>query len=247
MDDYKNVKTVAILTAAGVGSRMHISVPKQFLTVEEKPIIVYTMEAFQNHPAVDEIVVACLAGYESLLKAYATEYGITKLRAVVTGGATGQESITNCLNFLKEDGLEDGAIVMIHDGNRPLVPSSVITESIATCYNNGNAVAHVPSTEVIVISHDQKTCDSQIDRDVVKRTQTPHTGRFGDVYADYQKMIEMGKTGVVAYAQVLMDLGKKVYLSLGSEKNFKITTQEDLDMLKALVSHNQGYSRVLKK
>ncbi len=228
-------KTVALLTAAGVGSRMNMEVPKQFYTVMDKPIIIYTLEAFENHPSIDEIIVACLKEWIAPLTAFAKQNGITKLKYVVPGGATGQESITNCLNCLKENGLRDNDIVMVHDGNRPLVSNDVISSSIATCISKGNAVAHVPCNEVIVTTEDQEKCDDQLDRDHVKRTQTPHTCRFGEMYEDYQEMIRRGETGVVAPCSVWMKLGKPTYLSPGSEFNFKITRREDLELFEALV------------
>lgn len=233
-NDY-NVKTVALLTAAGVGSRMHNNIPKQFITVENKPIIIYTLEAFENHPSIDEIIVACLEGWIPVLQAYAKENGITKLKYIIPGGKTGQESITNCLNYLKENGLKDNDIVMVHDGNRPLISDNVISESIATCISKGNAVAHVPCNEVIVLTEDQEKCGSQLNRDIVKRTQTPHTCRFGEMYNDYQEMIKRNQLSIVAPCSVWMNLGKQVWLSPGSELNFKITTQEDLEIFEALV------------
>ncbi len=247
-----NIKIVALLTAAGVGSRMHNSIPKQFLTVENKPIIIYTLEAFENHPSIDEIIVACLEGWIPVLQAYAKENRITKLKYIIPGGQTGQQSITNCLQYLKANGLKDTDIVMVHDGNRPLISDSIISESIATCISKGNAVAHVPSNEVIVTTKDQESCDEQLDREYVKRTQTPHTCRFGSMYNDYLEMLERNQLGVVAPCSVWMSLGKKVYLSAGSELNFKITTPEDLQIFEALIQarnyqkSNGGYQLTKK-
>lgn len=235
MNNEEKVKVVAVLTAAGVGSRMHYDIPKQFIPVEDKPIIVYTLEAFQNHPRIDEIVVSCLDGYDTYLAACAKQYNITKLKSIVRGGSTGMESINNCLERLKVDGLRDDDIVMVHDGNRPLVPSGVITESIASCITKGNAVAHVPCNGVVMKTNDQVHCDEQLDRDIIKITQTPHTFRFGKLYKGYKKLIEEGNNSMVAPCSVMMSLGEEVFLSTGSELNFKITTQEDLEIFKALV------------
>ena len=216
-EDYK-IKNVALLTAAGVGSRMHNDIPKQFIHVENKPIIIYTLEAFEKHPIIDEIIVACLDGWIPILEAYAKQYNITKLKYIIKGGSTGQESITNCLEKLKEEGLKDDDIVMVHDGNRPLVSDSIISESIASCLTKGNAVAHVP-------------CNG----DNTKITQTPHTFRFGKLYSAYEEMKRQEDYSIVAPCSVMMKLGEEVFLSSGSELNFKITTQEDLEIFKALV------------
>lgn len=247
-NDY-NVKSIALLTAAGVGSRMNNNIPKQFITVENKPIIIYTLEAFENHPSIDEIIVACLEGWIPILQAYAKEYNITKLKYIVKGGSTGQESITNCLETLKASGIKDNDIIMVHDGNRPLVSDSIISESLASCISRGNAVAHVPCNEVIVTTSDQVHCEDQLNRDFTKRTQTPHTFRFGKLYNAYQEMIRQNELSIVAPCSVMMKLGEEVFLSPGSELNFKITTQEDLEIFEALVqtrNHERTLSRRLK-
>ena len=102
---------VAVLTAGGIGSRAHQDLPKQFLTVENKPILIYTLEAFQQHPSIDEIYISCLEGWETVLEAYAKQFNITKLKRIVTGGATGQESIYNGLKAIKEDKMKKQKIL----------------------------------------------------------------------------------------------------------------------------------------
>lgn len=240
-----------ILTAGGVGSRMNNNIPKQFLTVGNKPVILYTLEAFQNHPNIDVIIVACLAGWEQILLAYANQYDITKLKYVVQGGKTGQESITNCLKKLQEI-CNDDDIVMVHDGNRPLVSDEIISDSIAVCIQKGNAVAQIPSTEALITTEDQLTSEELLDRDKVKRTQTPHTFRFKDLYESYEEVVNRGITEAVAPCAVMMHLGKKINFSTGSEENFKITTPTDLKIFEALVNYNsiqleKGNSKCLKK
>ena len=241
-----NNKNIALLTAAGVGSRMHNNIPKQFLTVENKPIIIYTLEAFENHPSIDEIIVACLREWIPVLTAYAKEANITKLKYIIPGGDTGQQSITNCLTYLIENGYDSNDLVMVHDGNRPLVSSDVISESIATCIEKGNAVACVPCDEVVLSSHDQEHADGQFNRDIMKRTQTPHTWTLGQLYNGYQEMIREEKLNIVAPCQLMLELGETVNLTNGSKLNFKITRQDDLEIFEALVLA-EGYSRSLRK
>lgn len=236
---------VVVLTAGGIGSRMNNNIPKQFLTVDNKPIIIYTLEAFQSHPNIDMIIVSCLAGWEQILWAYATQYGITKLKFVVQGGKTGQESITNALNKLKEV-CSDNDIVMVHDGNRPLVSNMIISDSLATCVNKGNAVAQIPCTEALITTNDQETSEKLLNRDAVKRTQTPHTFRFGKLYNAYSEMIRLGETEVVAPCAVMMKLGEKINFSNGAEDNFKITTQTDLKIFEALINYETNV-KVLKR
>ena len=123
---------IALITAGGNGTRMHQDIPKQFLNVNNKPIIVYTMEAFQNHPDIDAIEVVCLDGWHQILEAYAKQFNITKLVGIVSGGKNGQESIKNGLNEINKKYSKDD-IVIVHDGNRPLVSEEIISDSIAKC------------------------------------------------------------------------------------------------------------------
>lgn len=139
---------VALLTAAGSGTRMHQDIPKQFIHVDNKPVIIHTMEAFQKHPSVDAIMVVTIDSWSEVLWAYAKQFNIIKLRWVIPGGTTGQESIRNGLDALiKELSYDD--IVMVHDGNRPLVSSEVISNSLVTFAAHGSTVAVIPCTEVV--------------------------------------------------------------------------------------------------
>ena len=171
---------VAVLTAAGTGSRMGQNIPKQFMHIENKPIIIHTMEAFQNHPSVDAIAVATLPAWIDVLKAYAAQFNIIKLRWVVTGGNTGQESICNALNKVKEDLQDDSTIIMVHDGNRCMVSSEIISDSLATFKEHGSAVAAIPCVEAVFRSEDKGVSSViSIPREQLFRTQTPHTYTLG--------------------------------------------------------------------
>lgn len=228
--------TIALLTAAGVGSRMHQDIPKQFLNVDNKPILIYTLEAFQRHPSIDEICVVILKGWENVLLAYANQFNITKLKYVVPGGATGQESICNGLNEIRKH-YSDDAVVMIHDGNRPMVSQEIITDSLVTFQKYGDAVAAIPCTEVVFIvdtPEDQMSMKS-IERNNLRRTQTPHTYRLGDIINAQIEGREKGFTDMAACCSLMEKLGRQSHFSLGSEKNIKITTVEDIDIFKALL------------
>ena len=133
---------IAILTAGGIGSRTHQDIPKQFLNVDNKPIIIYTLEAFQQHPNIDEICVAILEGWDQILWAYAKQFNITKLKYVVTGGSTGQESIFNGLKAIRQDHKDDD-VVVVHDGNRPMVSQDIITDNLVKQKQYGSAVATI--------------------------------------------------------------------------------------------------------
>lgn len=228
---------IAILTAGGIGSRTHQDLPKQFITVDNKPIIIYTLEAFQRHPNIDEIYVACLEGWEAVLNAYAKQFNITKLRRIVMGGATGQASIYNALCAVREDHTDTSeAVVLIHDGNRPMVSQDVITDNIVKQRLYGSAVTVIPTTEVVFVSGDGLVSNEALNREELWRTQTPHAYRFDELWAVHCRAIEDGITNTAASCSLMQKYGYATYFSKGSEKNIKITTAEDIEIFKALLN-----------
>lgn len=229
---------VVLLTAAGSGTRMHQDIPKQFLHVDNKPIIIHTMEAFQKHPSIDAIIVVTLEGWSDVLWAYAKQFNITKLRWVVPGGATGQESIRNGLEKLREE-LSDEDVVMIHDGNRPLVTTEIISDSLATFKQFGSAVAVIPCTEVVFESEDGKSSMVSTEREKLFRTQTPHTYTIGALYNAHLEAEKRGLKSTAASCMLMKELGYMTYFSKGSEENLKITTLDDLKIFKALLHTRQ--------
>jgi len=225
---------VALLTAAGTGTRTHQDIPKQFIHVENKPIIIYTLEAFQKHPSIDAIIVVGLKGWLDILWAYAKQFNIHKLRWVVEGGSTGQESIRNGLMELKKHCHSDD-VVMIHDGNRPFVSQDIITDSLVKFNQYGSAVAAIPCTEAVFVSEDGVVSDNTIPREKLYRTQTPHTYKLGKLLWAHDEAEKRGIKNTAASCTLMNLLGEKVYFSLGSEKNIKITTTEDIEIFKALL------------
>ena len=226
---------IAILTAGGIGSRTHQDIPKQFLNVENKPILIYTLEAFQQHPNIDEICVVILEGWESILWAYAKQFNTTKLKYVVVGGATGQESIFNGLKAIREDHA-DNDIVIIHDGNRPMVSQDIITDNLVKQKKYGSAVATIPCTEVVFVSTNGNDSDKSIPRENLQRTQTPHSYYLKDLWNAHMQAQEKGIKNMAASCSLMEALGYKTYFSQGSEKNLKITTVEDIEIFKALLA-----------
>ena len=225
---------VALLTAAGSGTRMHQDIPKQFIHVDNKPVIIHTMEAFQKHPSVDAIMVVTIDSWSEVLWAYAKQFNITKLRWVIPGGTTGQESICNGLDALiKELSYDD--IVMVHDGNRPLVSSEVISNSLVTFAAHGSAVAVIPCTEVVFESDNGISSCVSTEREKLFRTQTPHTYKLGELLDAHKEAEKRGLTGMAASCMLMKELGRMTYFSKGSEENMKITTLEDLKIFKALL------------
>lgn len=229
---------IALLTAAGSGSRMHQDIPKQFLHVNNKPVIIYTMEAFENNPQIDAIIVVTMESWKDFIWAYAKQFNITKLRWVVCGGATGQESIRNGLMALRDE-CEPSDVVLVHDGNRPLLTNDVIADSLSTFSEFGSAVAAIPCTEAVFKSEDGHSSTVSIPREQLFRTQTPHTYTLGKLLWAHEKAAEQGITNTAASCTLMQALGETVYLSQGSERNFKLTTTADLDLFRAFLNNGE--------
>ncbi len=225
---------IGMIIAGGSGQRMHQDIPKQFINVFDKPIIVYTLEAFQRHPDIDAILVVCIDGWQEILRAYAKQFGITKLSWIVPGGENGQGSIRNGVQELEKHCSPDD-IILIHDAIRPLLSAEIISDSIAKCRRFGSAVTAIPCNEAMLYSENGESSGESINRDTLKRTQTPQTFALGKLCWAHKTALERGITNSVATCTLMVELGETVYFSAGSEKNIKITTPDDIDILKALL------------
>ena len=230
-----DVKKIALIIAGGKGARMHQDIPKQFLTVNEKPVIIYTLEAFEKHPEIDAIAVVCIAGWEQVLWAYAKQYSITKLQYVVPGGETGQGSIRNGLFELEKHFSKDD-IVLIHDAIRPMVSAEIISDCIRVTLEHGCAVVVIPCAEAMMQTEDGISSVGSYPRDRLKRTQTPQAFHLGDICDLHREALEKGITNSVASCTLMIEMGRQVYFSIGSEKNIKLTTVDDIDIFKALLA-----------
>ena len=228
---------IAVVTAAGVGSRMGQDIPKQFINVFDKPVIIYTLEAFQKHPNVDKIVVVCLDGWHDILRAYAKQFGITKLEKIVSGGNSAQESISKGV-FSLEGIAEKDDIVIIHDGVRPLVDSEVLSDVIAKCSQYGNAVSSMPYNEQIFVKLDETKTNQYIDRNTLRRVSTPQAYKFDKLLWAYKKAFaeNIGISGSSYTNTMMTDLGETLYFAAGSDMNIKLTTKENLDMFKSYLT-----------
>lgn len=226
---------VAIIIAAGSGHRMGQDIPKQFITVMDKPILIYTLEGFQNHSMVDAIEVVCLEGWESVVWAYAKQYNIDKLKWIVTGGTTSQESIRNGI-FNLEGKLNKEDIVVIHDGIRPLIDSFVLTDVIEKAHEFGNAVTSMPYNEqIFVVSKDDENTTTQyIPRETLRRVSTPQAYRFDLLDEKYHEAFEkeIGIYGSSYTNTMMVELGVRLHFAAGSDKNIKLTTKDDLELFK---------------
>ena len=232
--------TTAIIIAGGSGTRMGQDIPKQFLNVHDKPILIYTLEGFQKHPMVDAIEVVCLDGWHDVLWAYARQFGIDKLKWVVSGGKSGQESIRNGVYNL-EGKCEEDDVVIIHDGIRPLIEPTVLTDVILKCKEFGNGVTSMPYNEQIFVIDDERSTTKYIPRETLRRVSTPQAYKFGKLDRAYHRAFEEG-IGIYgsSYTNTMMvELGERLYFAAGSDKNIKITTKDDLELFKAYLERDR--------
>lgn len=230
------MKNIALIIAGGSGNRMHQDIPKQFINVKDKPVIVYTLEAFQKHPLIDAIEVVCLDGWHDVLSAYSKQFFISKLENIVNGGATGQESIRNGIQDIVKRYSDLDDIVLIHDAIRPMVSQEIISDNIRVCRKYGNATTVIPCNTAMLMSEDEVVAEKQLFRNTVKMTQTPQSFHIKEFYEAHMEALEKGITSSVASCTLYVELGRKIYLSQGSEKNIKLTTVDDIDIFKALLN-----------
>lgn len=234
------MRTIALIIAGGSGARMGQDIPKQFINVYDKPVLIYTLEGFQKHPLIDAIEVVCLEGWHDILRAYAKQFGIDKLQWIVSGGETGQESIRNGVYNL-EGKAEADDIIIVHDGIRPLVDETVLTDVILKAREYGNAVTSLPYNEQIFVVDDEKSTVKYIPRETLRRVSTPQGYRFGLLDEKYHEAFEKG-IGIrgSAYTNTMMvELGVRLYFAAGSDKNIKLTTKDDLEMFKAYLKSDK--------
>ena len=226
---------IALIIAGGVGQRTNQDIPKQFINVNDKPVIIYTLEAFQNHKEIDAIEVVCLDGWHDILSAYAKQFNITKLNKIISGGENGQASIRNGVYSISESFSSDD-IILVHDAIRPMISEEIISDCIKVCKEYGSAITSIPCAEAMLYTTDKMQSDKIISRDELIRTQTPQAFSVGKLKAAHEEALRRGITNSVASCTLMIELGEKVYFSKGSEKNIKLTTADDFEIFRALLT-----------
>lgn len=228
------MRTVAIILAGGTGSRMHSDRPKQFIEINGTPIIVNTIESFEKNEKIDEITVVCLESWIPFMRKLVKKYSLLKVSSIIKGGLTGHDSTRNAIFFLRKK-LVDSDFVIIHDAARPLLPQKIIQNLLEVAFKNGNACASLPCHETIIITDDQVSGNSEIDRSKIRRIQTPQAYRFGLIYPLYEKA-EKDNLHNFIYANTLaIHYGVRIFFSEGFDNNIKITTKEDIALYKSLL------------
>ncbi|MBO6099238.1 MAG: 2-C-methyl-D-erythritol 4-phosphate cytidylyltransferase [Prevotella sp.] len=233
---------IAIIIAGGSGNRMGQDIPKQFINVYDKPILMYTLEGFQRHPMVDAVEVVCIEGWENMVQAYANQFNITKLKWIVKGGGSAQESIRNGVLNLEGKVAADDTII-VHDGIRPMIDDTVLTDVIEKAQQFGNAVTSLPYNEqIFVVSKDDSETTTQfIPRETLRRVSTPQAYRFDLLSEKYHEAFEKG-IGIYGshYTNTMMvELGVRLHFAKGSDKNIKLTTKDDLELFKGYLTKDK--------
>jgi 2-C-methyl-D-erythritol 4-phosphate cytidylyltransferase len=235
-------KNIGIIFAGGVGKRMgEQQIPKQFLIVDEKPIIIHTLEYFQGHKSIDAIYIACVADWIDHLNKLIDDYKITKVVTVVPGGDTAQDSIFNGLSRARQD-CDGDSTVLIHDGVRPFITFSLISDLIESVEVHGSGITCTPCYETIIISTDEETITDVPLRRNTHSAQAPQAFKLDDVIDAHIKIREVnpGYEDVVDACTMYRQLGKNVHMVLGNRGNIKITKPEDVYILKGLIEYRRN-------
>lgn len=227
---------IAIVIAGGIGSRMGANIPKQFIEVNGKHVLAYTIESFENHPLIDAIEVVCIKGWEKDVWSYKEKYNFKKLKWITEGGQSGQESIRNGVYNL-EDKVSPDDNVIIHDGIRPLVDNEILDDIICKCDLYGNAVTSMPYNEQIFLVDDEISTIKYIPRETIRRVATPQCYKFKTLDEKYHEAFtkKIGIYGSSYTNTMMVDLGVRLYFAKGSDRNIKLTTPGDLEVFKAMI------------
>lgn len=227
---------IAVVFAGGIGSRMKSkSKPKQFLLMHGKPIIIHTLELFEAHDEIDAIVVSCVEEWIPYLMDLIQKYNIKKVKKVVHGGETGQLSIYNGLCAAEEVADGQRAIVLIHDGVRPLINSQTISDNIRSVKKNNSAITCVKVKETIMVVNDDDSIDYIPDRSHSRLARAPQSFWLEDIIGAHRKALKENKTNFIDSCTMMQYYGKKMFLIDGPEENIKITTPDDFYIMRAML------------
>jgi len=229
---------IALIFAGGTGIRMNSNAkPKQFLRIHEKPVLIYTLEHFENHEEIDNICIVCLTGWINELKRMLKLYEITKVKWIVKGGNTSQESVFNGLSAIYADTSKPKeTVVLIHDGVRPLIDGELITKCIDSVKKHGSAITVTSIGETIVNTNQNDVIENIKERSIHKFARAPQCFFLEDIYTIHKKSKENGINGILDSATLMHQNGHPLFAVNGPEKNIKITTPIDYYIFKALLN-----------
>lgn len=232
------MKHIVIILAGGISRRMDSDVPKQFLKIKEKPVIVYTIECFQRNAKIDGVLVVCVEEWIPHMKMLVEQYHLDKVKWIIPGGDTVHDSTRNGIFYLNEK-VTDDDYVIIHDAARPVLPQKAIDEMLHVAHENGNASLVIPSHETLIYTDDQKSGDSQLDRSKVMRVQTPQAYRYSQIRNLYERAENDGIHDIIYADLVAIHYGERVFFSKGFINNIKITRKEDIPFCEALMEFDE--------
>lgn len=228
------MKNYVILLAGGIGKRMGGDIPKQFIEINDKPILAYSIENFQRNQDIEGIVVVCIKEWINYVKEIVSKYNLTKVRWIIPGGSTGHDSIKNGVYFL-EDKVNLDDYVIIHDAVRPILPQKAINEVIRVAHEKGNASSSIICHPPIVYTDDFISGNKDIDREHIMLTASPQVYKYSLVLDCYKKAELEDKRDFTFTSSMLIYFGYSIYFAKGTTCNIKITKQEDLALFEALL------------
>lgn len=227
---------IAVIFAGGVGQRMRSKeLPKQFLKLHNRPIIIHTLDVFENSPEIDAIVIACVADWIDYLKKLIEKFHITKVKKIVPGGATGQDSIYNGLKAAESIKTNEDDIVLIHDGVRPLINQKTIHDDIAMVKRHGTAITSVKVKETILVVNDEEKIVDIPDRSHSRLARAPQCFYLKDILATHEKARKEDKHDFIDSCSMMKYYGHDLYLVDGPQENIKVTTPDDFYTMRALL------------
>jgi 2-C-methyl-D-erythritol 4-phosphate cytidylyltransferase len=227
---------IGVIFAGGVGKRMNSRIkPKQFIDIYGKPIIIHTLDVFENNSEIDAIVIACLEDWIPYLEDLLEKFNIKKVRKIVPGGASGQESIYNGLCAAEEVANGEKSIVLIHDGVRPLIKEQTIKDNIESVKAHGSAITCVTVKETVLVVAADNSIDEVPSRDDTRLARAPQSFYLDDILAAHRRAMAEGRHDFIDSCTMLQHYGKKLYLIEGPQENIKITTPDDFYTMRALL------------
>ena len=225
---------IAVIFAGGVGRRMHMNdLPKQFLEVYGKPVIIHTLEKFEEHPEIDAIVIACVKEWMPYMNELITKYHLKKVKSVVMGGETGQESIYNGLTAAKAIAYEK-AVVLIHDGVRPFINAEVISDNIRSVKEHGSAITTSKVTETILVVDETNLINEVPNRANSRLAKAPQSFWLDDILEAHEKARAEGRNDFIDSCTMMQNYGKKLHLVDGPVENIKVTTPQDIFTMRSV-------------
>lgn len=228
---------IAVLLAAGSGERMNMDISKQFILINEVPLFMYSTRTFNDNPRIDSIIIVTKMEDIHKVEDYCKSFKINKLSAVIPGGKTRQDSVYNSLSYLHER-VDDDDVVLIHDTARPLISNSIINGNIDMLKKYDAVETAIKVTDTIVKSNDGQSINQVENRETIYQVQTPQSFRFSLIYQAHEKA-RLEKRSVTDDASLIVSMGKSVQIVEGDKNNFKITTPEDLEILKVLLKKSE--------